>query len=118
MPRISGPCMRVIRWSAIVGSAAEVASMNKYVYTVDGHTNPALLALEILERLRQGGTDATINEESFRYVATLIPDFQDTVSIEDIDTLDQLYAFAFEHGFLIRQLGTSIEAVTREARGE
>lgn len=85
--------------------------MNECIVTFDGHTNPALLALEVLERLRQGSTDATINQDSFRYVATLIPDFRDTGPVNDIETMESLHAFAFEYGFLIKRLGTSIEAV-------
>lgn len=88
--------------------------MNDFIITVDGHTNPALLALDVLERLMLGTTDAVINEESFRYVATLIPDFQDSADPSDIDTMAQLDAFAFEYGFLIRQMGSSVEALTRE----
>ena len=90
--------------------------MNDFIITVDGHTNPALLALDVLERLTHGTTGAVINEESFRYVATLIPDFRDTALVSDIETIEDLNAFAFEYGFLIRRIGSSIEALTPEMR--
>lgn len=90
--------------------------MNDFIITFNGHTNPALLALEVLERLRGGEIGTSINEESFRYVATLIPDFRDTAIVSDIDTIEDLNAFAFEYGFLIRKIGSSIEALTNEMR--
>lgn len=86
--------------------------MSDVVTTVEGHTNAAYLALELLKQFQEETFDAEIDEESFHIVATHIPDFSEDEPSYDIDTMDDLENYAFDHGFTIERAHGVIKAVT------
>lgn len=88
--------------------------MNHVVTTIDGHTNAAYLALEILKDFQERKAVSTINDESFYYVATQIPDFSEEEPSYDINTMEDLTKYALDHGFVIEQINGVIEAATKD----
>lgn len=92
--------------------------MREKIVTIDGHTNPAYLALEALERLVDGRNGLAISEDSFHYVATQIPDFSEDEPDYEIRSMSDLRKYAIDHGFVIEDIGGVLQAEPSLMRDE